>query len=174
MSRDDDAPIEPAPLRHWKDQKPTEEPEATPHLKQLFLDNLRERGDVAIAAATCCVEHGIVWKWKRLDKEFSKEWDRIMREELLPYLEAECVRRAARHSDSLLMFLMKAYDRERYDDAIARIKHEPEKKPDINLVITDASGIDMVKARDTLIEKAIDNGVLRPEDLDDVDTQDTH
>lgn len=150
----------------WEDTATKKPPPEGPELKREFLDHLERTGDTLQAASAISVEHGTVWSWRVKDSVFAREWDEVIRVRILPVLEAEAVRRACRNSDSMLQFLLKAYDRERYDDAVARLRHVP-KDSGITLVLQDVDGTDLASARQQIIRAAIENDVIDPSDLAD-------
>jgi hypothetical protein len=174
------------PLQHWADLRPRrgEVPTSTPHLKQQFLDKLRATGNYLDSARMLDIEPSIIFHWRTSDLDFAKEWDRIIREQVLPVLEAEALRRAVQGSDNLLIFLLKAHDRERYDDAVARVQAGPA-VPRLSITITDVSGgpLDgrssaaphprqppepdqLDKLRGALTDAAINAEIIREDELD--------
>lgn len=88
-------------------------------LKRIFLSVLRSTAEVVSAAKVCQIPKSLAYIWRAEDPEFAFRWDKIFQSELLPHLEAEAVRRAMNGSDLLLMFMMKALDRNKYDDKVA-------------------------------------------------------
>jgi hypothetical protein len=112
------------------------DPEKRATLKRIFLDVLRTTGQVTEACRICNVPKSLAFKWRYDDPEFMTRWDMITRAELLPHLESEAFRRAMNGSDLLMMFLMKAYDRDRFDDRAAQTK-VLQKQPSITIQIRD-------------------------------------
>lgn len=95
------------------------DPEKKRTLKKVFLEALQATGLVTEASKICQIPKSLAFQWRAEDPEFSFRWDKLIKGELLPHLEAEAFRRAMNGSDLLLMFMMKAYDRERFDDKAA-------------------------------------------------------
>lgn len=87
--------------------------------KKDFLEFLEESGLVEEAASQIDVSTKTVYRWRVQDPAFAAEWDEIIRNKVLPRLEAEAIKRAIGGSDLMLIFLMKAYKRDMYDDKIA-------------------------------------------------------
>lgn len=94
-------------------------PNTEQELKLRFLDILQDTLLVKAACDQMHISEQKAYSWRRLDNEFSMNWDRIMGA-VLPHLEAEALRRALAGSDPLLMFMLKAANRAKYDDAVAR------------------------------------------------------
>ena len=117
--------------------QPLPEPGSQPFDKQVFLDLLQETGSVKDAClALGCTEKS-AYVAKRRDKKFSEEWDALIQDGAMDKLEAEAVRRALQGSDQLLIFMLKAGNRRRYDDALARAASESK---DIQIRIQDVAG----------------------------------
>jgi len=82
-----------------------------------FLEKLRESGDVSLSARAAGISRSTVYDWRRKWKTFEGEWDDA-KEEGVDGLEGEAWRRARKHSDRLLMFLLKAYRRDVFGDQV--------------------------------------------------------
>ncbi len=130
-------------LEQFKPQVPVEvslgiksarDPVARRKLKEVFLDVLRSTGSILDAARICKIPKSLAFGWRHQDPEFAFRWDQITKAEMLPHLEAEAIRRALNGSDLLLMFMMKALDREKYDDKAAE---KYVNKPNITIQIRD-------------------------------------
>lgn len=88
-------------------------------LKRIFLSVLRSTASVQDAAKICQIPLSLGYVWRTEDPEFAYKWDQIVKSEMIPHLESEAVRRAMNGSDLLLMFMLKALDRDKYDDKVA-------------------------------------------------------
>ena len=95
------------------------------HWRFLFLQTLRETGNVSAAARHVGKSRAAVYRARKQDEGFAADWDDAL-EEAADWLELEALRRAVdgteegryfqgemigtitRYSDSLLMFLLKA------------------------------------------------------------------
>lgn len=98
----------------------------------LFLKTLASTGNVGLSVQAAGVGRSSVYQWKKKDDEFAQEWSEALAE-ASDVLEAEARRRAVegteepvfyqgerigtvrRYSDTLLIWLMKACDRRKYD-----------------------------------------------------------
>lgn len=115
--------------------------EPTPELKMEFLANLRETGMVDEAARLMDITEGSVYRWRSKDQTFAEKWDEIIHSYVLPKLEQTAIRRAIDGSDLMLIFLMKAYDRDRYDDKVVMANRGHVKPPKATrVIIQDAGG----------------------------------
>lgn len=114
--------------------KASRDPTARRELKKVFLDILRSTGSILDAARICKIPKSLAFSWRHQDPEFAYRWDQITKAELLPHLEAEAIRRALNGSDLLLMFMMKALDRDKYDDKVAE---KTVNRPNITIQIRD-------------------------------------
>ena len=85
----------------------------TPEKKAKFLSVLAEGGSVTQAASAIGVARKNVYEWRKKDEQFKADWDDAV-EEGTDLLEDVAVRRAKDHSDTLLIFLLKARRKERY------------------------------------------------------------
>jgi hypothetical protein len=108
-----------------------------PFSKAVFLDLLQETGSVKDACQSLGISEKTAYVAKRGDKAFCTEWDVLIQDGALDKLEAEAVRRALAGSDTLLIFMLKAGNRKRYDDALARAASESK---DISIRIQDVMG----------------------------------
>jgi hypothetical protein len=85
----------------------------TPEKKAKFLSVLAEGGSVTQAARAIGVARKNVYEWRNKDEQFKADWDDAV-EQGTDCLEDEAVKRAKDHSDTLLIFLLKARRKERY------------------------------------------------------------
>lgn len=95
------------------------DPEKKRTLKKVFLEALQSTGLVTEASKICQIPKSLAFQWRMEDPEFQTRWDMTVKGQILPHLEAEAIRRAMNGSDLLLMFMLKAIDRERFDDKAA-------------------------------------------------------
>jgi hypothetical protein len=123
-----------------RQQSKTGYTEPTPELKLEFLTNLRETGMVDEASRLMDITEGSVYRWRSKDSIFAEKWDEIIHNYVLPKLEQTAVRRAIDGSDLMLIFLMKAYDRDRYDDKIVMANRGHVKPPKATRVIIEDAG----------------------------------
>ena len=117
----------------------------TPKKRALFLDSLKQNGNVTYACKAAGVGKVAIYDWRNNDAEFAAEWDEaveIGKAELIKVLEAEAYRRAIdgtrkpiyqqgkrvgdvqEYSDTLLIFLMKANDPAKYREKQIDLKGE--------------------------------------------------
>ena len=81
-----------------------------------FLDRLRNSGNVRLACKAAGVPRRTVYNWRNKWVSFHDEWDEAL-EDACDYLEGEAWRRATEgQSDRLLMFLLKAYRKDKFAD----------------------------------------------------------
>jgi len=85
--------------------------------KAKFLDLLRTSGNVTLAARGAGVSRTEIYELRHNEPEFAKAWDSAI-EEAVELLEAVAWQRAKNQSDSLIMFLLKAYKSERFADRL--------------------------------------------------------
>lgn len=101
--------------------------------KEKFLANLADAGNVRAAAYSVGVGRNTPYVWKSQDPEFAKKWDQAL-EEATDKLEEEARRRALlgvdepvyqsgrlvghvkKYSDTLLIFLLKGQNPQKYRD----------------------------------------------------------
>lgn len=127
-------------------------------LKERFLDLFCQSGIVDEVCSQMGISSGTVYHWRRKDKDFATEWDRVRREELLPILEDKAFRRATdseKPDSNMLMFLLKSYNRKQYDD-----KHtETNQKPNtINVNILDVDGSKIIDSSEVKKLEESNNG----------------
>lgn len=115
--------------------KASRDPIERQKLKKIFLDVLRSTASVVDAANICKIPKSLAFAWRSNDPEFGYLWDQIIKTETLPKLEAEAIRRALNGSDLMLIFMLKALDREKYDDKVA--EKNTVHKPNIMIQIRD-------------------------------------
>ena len=115
-------------LQEFKPQMPAtvsigltvaKDPVKREELKKIFISVLRSTASVVDACKICQVPKSLAYVWRTEDPEFAYRWDQIFKNEMLPHLEAEAIRRAMNGSDLMLIFMMKALDRDKYDDKVA-------------------------------------------------------
>ena len=100
--------------------------------RDLFLRALAETGNVGLSVEASGVGRSTVYEWRDKDEGFAQEWDNAL-DAASDVLEAEARRRAAegtqepvfyqgeeigsvrKYSDLLLIFLLKAVNRHRFD-----------------------------------------------------------
>ena len=100
--------------------------------KRSFLKSLAATGNITLSCGAAGAARSVVYEWREKDEGFAQEWDSAL-EAAADVLEAEARRRAAKgilepvfyqgekvgtvrkYSDLLLIFLMKAANRRRFD-----------------------------------------------------------
>jgi hypothetical protein len=108
-----------------------------PMLKEQFLRFFRQTGSIKEAAESMGLQQGHALKWRKEDKKFADEMDDIRYHELLPMVEEAAFQRAlSGKSDLMLMFLMKSYKPDQYDEKM----RQPLAPPPMVLQIVDAKG----------------------------------
>ena len=81
-----------------------------------FLNRLRDTGNVRLSCQAAGVPRSTAYRWRNRWATFADEWTEAL-EDACDMLEAEAWRRALEeNSDRLLMFLLKAHNREKYGD----------------------------------------------------------
>ena len=80
-----------------------------------FLDRLAQTGNVMLSAKAAGVPRRTVYRWRDKWSTFAGEWDDAL-DEAVDMLEGMAWKRAAKTSDRLLMFLLKAHRRGFYGD----------------------------------------------------------
>lgn len=113
-------------------------------LREMFLGELRKRGNVSEAARAAKVGRKTVYQWKDAEPEFAAAWDEAI-EQAIDAMEAEAYRRAVegydepvfgrvakdedgqvgvirKYSDSLMTTLLKAHRPEKYRER-AEVQH---------------------------------------------------
>lgn len=111
---------------------------ATVNAKVRLLAAIEETGLVSEALLASRVSAATAATWRREDKQFAESWDKSVQEGSVYLLEAEGMKRALAGSDQLLMFFLRAANRSRYDDAVARTKVE---QKGIQITLVDAKKI---------------------------------
>lgn len=106
---------------------------AIEEMKKTFLEAYAASGTVKEACDTVGIQTRQAYGWRKVDKAFAQEWDRVTHEEILPILEQRAIERANEKSDLMLIFLLKAYNRKLYDDAQIE-KKEKDTSLEINYV----------------------------------------
>jgi len=122
-------------------------------LKERFLDLFAQCGLVAEVAKQMGISPGTVYQWRRKDSVFADEWDRIRREELLAIVEDKAFEKVMKEdskSDGLMMFLMKSWKRDVYDEKF--VEAEKEKK-NFRVTIEDAREL----AKNQVLELEVSN-----------------
>jgi len=87
----------------------------TPEKREAFLRGLREAHTAKESAEAVGLCRQVFFDWKNKDPGFAEEWEKAYQEGT-EVLEKEAERRAFAGSDTLLIFLLKARDREKYSD----------------------------------------------------------
>jgi hypothetical protein len=87
-------------------------------IKVEFLREYASCGSVRKAATKVGAHQKTVMNWMAADEVFADKFDAI-RDNIIGDLEIEADKRARTSSDSLLMFLLKAYDPQRYNPTVA-------------------------------------------------------
>ena len=93
----------------------------------LFLDKLRNSGNVRLACQAAGVSRRTIYNWRNKWITFAEDWDEAI-EEACDVLEGHAWKRATKgQSDRLLMFLLKAYRKEKFSDRreITGVNNEP-------------------------------------------------
>ena len=72
-----------------------------------FINALRDAGVIRDACDAAKVDHSTAYRHRASDLVFAKAWDEAL-DESTDLLEREAIRRAREHSDTLLIFLLKA------------------------------------------------------------------
>jgi hypothetical protein len=110
-------------------------------VKEMFLAMLEETGQVAEAANLCNITPASAYRWRQRDPEFADAWDFVTRCKVVPKLEEHAIKRAINGSDLLLIFLLKSYRRDLYDDRMVALLHgQGPKKKKTRIIIEDANG----------------------------------
>jgi hypothetical protein len=107
-------------------------------LKAVFIDVFRSTGNVVDAAKICQIPKSLAYTWRKQDPEFAYRWDQVTKTDVLPHLEAEAIRRALNGSDLMLIFMLKALDREKYDDKAAEKRQNV---PSITIKMVDVDNV---------------------------------
>ena len=129
-------------------------------LKLRFLELFGRCGNTEEVCGLMGINPGTVFSWRKEDKFFAVEWDRVRQEDLLPILEERAFRKATEGKGDtlLLMFLMKAYNRRMYDEKF----HEEERTKALTIRIVDVDGKYLTKEKEVIdveeINKA-DDGI---------------
>jgi hypothetical protein len=125
----------------------SKDPVKRQEIKRDFLTILRSTANVLHAAKACKIPTAIAYIWRAEDPEFAFKWDKIIEAEMLPHLEAEAIRRAINGSDTLMMFMLKALNRSKYDDKLAEKAAE---RPSITIQMLDVDKTIITAANDQL------------------------
>lgn len=80
-----------------------------------FLKRLAQTGNVMLSAKAADVPRCTAYRWRKKWSTFADEWDAAL-DEAVDMLEGMAWKRAAKQSDRLLMFLLKAHRRGFYGD----------------------------------------------------------
>lgn len=136
--------------------------------KEIFLTKLRKSANVSAAARAAGYSRQWAYKLRADDPEFAAEWDNAI-EESMDTAEGEIYRRAVNgvvrrvfykgveidrvreYSDSLLMFMAKAYRPERYKEVT---KTELNHTGEINQKLSGDIGINLIDYRANLQDNA--------------------
>jgi hypothetical protein len=108
----------------------------TPKRKELFLEALRQHGNISKAARACGIQRSGVYEWRDQDEAFAARWEDAI-EEAGDVLEDELFRRAVegvtepvfykgeicgavrKRSDTCLIFALKGAKPEKYRESFA-------------------------------------------------------
>lgn len=93
-----------------------------------FLAEYAQTGHVAQSAAAAGVSRHAVYKARERDEEFARAYE-IARKHVADELEATAVARAKKHSDTLLIFLLKGLKPDVYGDKLKNEMSGPGGKP---------------------------------------------
>ena len=105
----------------------------------LFLEKLRNSGNVRSSCRAAGVGRTTVYRWRKKWATFAAEWDEA-KEDACDLLEEEAWRRAMEESDRLLMFLLKAHRRQVYGD-----KQEVDVTSAGEQIVFEIKGIDLAQ-----------------------------
>lgn len=95
--------------------------------EEKFLASLKMHGVVSAACLDAGIDRTTAYKAKDRDSEFAERWQDTL-EQACDVLEFEAKKRALSHSDSLMMFLLRAHRPEKYLDKVAaNLKIKPPK-----------------------------------------------
>jgi hypothetical protein len=83
--------------------------------KEEFFNVLADGGSVTAAASAIGVTRQAVYQLRKTDAQFAVDWDDAI-EAGTDILEDEAVKRAKNHSDTLLIFLLKARRPDKYKE----------------------------------------------------------
>jgi hypothetical protein len=92
----------------------------TPEKRQQFLAALSEFPNVSAAAESVSLSRVILYTHRSNDTEFAAEWDAAI-DEGIEKVEATALKRGLATSDTLLIFMLKAYRPEKYRE---NVRHE--------------------------------------------------
>jgi hypothetical protein len=95
--------------------------------KEKFLEALSEGSSVEGACRGTGIGRQTAYDWRSNDKEFAIDWECALKAGT-GFLEDEAVKRAMDHSDTLLIFLLKARKPEMYCDKYRAMKHSQERE----------------------------------------------
>lgn len=107
--------------------------------KRSLLEALIDCGSLTKALARVNVSPSTCRKWRLEDAEYAAAFEIALRDGTRMALEAAGIERALHSSDALLMFFLKALDRDLYDDTQAR-ESAAKKKTGIKITIVDEKG----------------------------------
>lgn len=85
--------------------------------QERFLAELTKTGNVRLSCKKALVSRGYVYRHKQESKDFGKAW-RVAIREATDALLAEARKRALKGSDTLIIFLLKAYRRDLFGDKV--------------------------------------------------------
>jgi hypothetical protein len=95
--------------------------------EEAFLISLRMHGVITAACLDAGISRTMAYKAKELDSDFAERWQDAL-EQACDVLEFEAKKRALVHSDTLMIFLLKAHRPEKYRDRVeVNLKVKPSK-----------------------------------------------
>jgi hypothetical protein len=84
--------------------------------REQFIEALRNMGNVRASCQAVGIARKTAYRWRNKWKSFAADWDEAL-EDACDILEAEAWRRAVKEqSDRLLIFLLKAYRRDKFSE----------------------------------------------------------
>jgi len=102
-------------------KKPPPKPRQRKHKpdpwRKVFIETLRNTGNVRVSAAAANVTRKAAYKTRDVFPEFAAEWEEAV-EEAIEHLEDVARQRAEESSDTLLIFLLKAHRPEKYREVL--------------------------------------------------------
>ena len=109
-----------------KDTNPV--PKRADEWRPVFLQMLRNTGNIRASANAAGVTRPTVYNHKRRSKEFAAAWDDAI-QDAVDTLEAIAIDRARKGSDTLLIFLLKAHRPEKYRETVRTQHSGPNDEP---------------------------------------------
>lgn len=100
--------------------------------RPIFLETLRETGNVTLAARAANIPRQTAYKARNTSKRFADQWHEAL-EEGVDMLESEARRRAEAGSDRLMIVLLKAYRPEKFRENY-QVEHSGQVEVDLSVV----------------------------------------